>query len=100
MIVNERETPQGLLVSVCDPDILGETFEDGEVSITVSESFYSGDQLDTADVLDALERAAVANLVGTEAVELAVEAGFVDEASVLEIGQTHHAQVLDLSRYD
>ena len=37
MILNERDTDEGLLVSVCDPDIVGETFEDGPVSLTVDD---------------------------------------------------------------
>lgn len=98
MIVNERETPHGLLVSVCDADILGETFEDGDVSITVTESFYGGDRCDEGEVVDSLERAAVANLVGVQTVELAIEAGIVDERHVLEIGATRHAQVLNMAR--
>lgn len=98
MIVNERETPQGLLVSVCDEDVLGRTFEDGDVSLTVTEEFYSGDHLEEGEVLASLERAAVANLVGNRTVELAIEAGFVDDGNVLEIGRVRHAQVLNLAR--
>lgn len=98
MIVNERETPRGLLVSVCDADILGETFEDGDVSITVTEEFYSGDRRDPDDVVAALRRAAVANIVGERAVSVAIDAGVVHEGNVLEIGRTRHAQVLNLAR--
>ena len=94
MILNERETPKGVLVSVCDPDILGETFENGDVSLTVTEDFYGGDEVEQAAVIESLDRAAVGNLVGTHAVELAIEHGFVDEGNVLEIGDTLHAQFL------
>ncbi|WP_290818905.1 DUF424 domain-containing protein [Halovivax sp.] len=96
MIVNERQTPEGLLVAVCDSDVLGETFEDGELSLTVTEEFYGGEEVDAQTVVDALSRATVANIVGTESVRLAVEAGVVDEANVLEIESTLHAQMLRL----
>lgn len=94
MILTERETDQGLLVTVCDGDILGETFEDGEVSLTVTEDFYGGDQVETDTVIESLGRASVANIVGTEAVRLAIEEGFVNEERVLEIDGTQHAQFL------
>ncbi|AXR76470.1 DUF424 domain-containing protein [Natrarchaeobaculum sulfurireducens] len=94
MIVNERETEQGLLVAVCDSDVLGETFEDGEFSLTVTEAFYGGDEVDEGTVIDSLVRADVANIVGTRAVALAIEEGIVDEANVLEVGETRHAQLL------
>lgn len=94
MIRTERETDQGLLVTVCDADILGETFESDEVTLTVTESFYGGEHVDEAAVIDSLDRASVANIVGTEAVTLAIEEGFVDEDRVLEIDGTRHAQFL------
>ena len=96
MIVSERRTEEGLLVTVCDGDILGETFANGDVSITVSRDFYGGDKVDEQDVVDSLQRAQVANIVGTDAVALAVEHGLIDEANVLDIGATRHAQLLRL----
>jgi hypothetical protein len=97
MILKERKTEQGLLVSVCDADVLGETFENGDVSLTVNEGFYAGedaDEVDEAAVVESLNRAAVGNLVGTECVEVAVEAGVIDAEQVLEVDGTLHAQYL------
>ncbi|KPN30305.1 hypothetical protein SY89_01032 [Halolamina pelagica] len=99
MLLRERETERGLLVSVCDADLVGQTFENGQVSITVSESFYAGESAVDADadaVIDGLRRASVANLVGEECVGVAVEAGIIDEGAVLEIGETRHAQLLQI----
>ncbi|MHC3439725.1 DUF424 domain-containing protein [Natrialbaceae archaeon A-gly3] len=94
MIVNERQTPEGLLVAVCDREVLGETFEEGEVTLTVTEEFYGGEDVEESSVVDSLARATVANIVGTRAVELAIEEGFIEEANVLEVGSTRHAQLL------
>ncbi|MDG5777553.1 DUF424 domain-containing protein [Haloarculaceae archaeon H-GB2-1] len=94
MILNERQTDEGLLVSVCDPDILGETFEDGQVSLTVEEEFYDGEQVDEDRVVESLGKCSVANIVGTRAVEVAIEHGFVDEGNVLDIDGTRHAQLM------
>jgi len=97
MLLRERETAEGRLVSVCDPDCLGETYKDGPVTLTVSEEFYGGDDAVEAtaeEVVAGLRRAQVANIVGTEAVGVAVEAGLVDEETVLEFEETRHAQLL------
>ncbi|RLM68321.1 DUF424 domain-containing protein [Halorubrum sp. Atlit-26R] len=97
MLLRERETAEGRLVSVCDPDCLGETYEDGPVTLTVSEEFYGGDDAVEAtaeEVVAGLQRAQVANIVGTESVGVAVEAGLVDEETVLEFEETRHAQLL------
>jgi hypothetical protein len=96
MLLNEHDTTQGLLVTVCDADIVGDTFENGDVSLTVEEDFYAEEahQADETTVVDALARANVANIVGTRAVELAVEHGIIDETTVLDVGDTRHAQLL------
>ncbi|QZA89680.1 DUF424 domain-containing protein [Salinarchaeum sp. IM2453] len=94
MIVQERETPEGLLVSVCDQDILGETFVDGDVSITVTEEFYGGEKKSEEAVINSLQRATVANIVGTKSVNLAIENDIIEETNVLEIDETLHAQLL------
>ncbi|WP_323172900.1 DUF424 domain-containing protein [Natrialba sp. PRR66] len=94
MRVTERQTPEGLLVAVCDSDILGETFEAEDLSLTVTDEFYGGDEVDESVVIDSLARADVANIVGTRAVSLAIEEGFIDEANVLDVGETRHAQLL------
>ncbi|WP_435196983.1 DUF424 domain-containing protein [Natronomonas sp. EA1] len=96
MLLNERETPEGLLVSVADADTLGETYENGKTSLTVDASFYDGEEATGEEVVASLSRASVANLVGTESVGVAIEHGFVDEANVLEFEGTRHAQYLRL----
>ncbi|MFC6939567.1 DUF424 domain-containing protein [Salinirubellus sp. GCM10025818] len=98
VLLTERETPEGLLVTVCDADVVGETFENGSVSLTVEADFYAEDAREATaeDVADSLSRALTANLVGTRSVEIAVEHGFVDEGNVLDLDGTRHAQYLRL----
>ncbi|MFB6069062.1 MAG: DUF424 domain-containing protein [Halobacterium sp.] len=96
MILTERETERGLLVTVCDPDVLGETFETEAVEFTVNEEFYGGEEVEAAAVRESLARANVANLVGVDVVELAIEEGYVDEANVLDLEETLHAQFMRL----
>jgi len=96
MLLRERSTQEGPLVSVCDADVLGETFENDEASLTVDAEFYDGEEATAEEVVASLSRASVANLVGVRAVELAVEAGYVEEANVLVIDGTPHAQFMQL----
>ncbi|MFT4880444.1 MAG: hypothetical protein ACI9CA_002332 [Natronomonas sp.] len=94
LLLTERDTNEGLLVSVCDADILGESFENGQVSLTVEEEFYGGEVAGEQEIVNSLAGCTTANIVGTEAVSLAVEHGFVDEENVLDLGETRHAQLL------
>jgi hypothetical protein len=94
LLLTERDTEEGLLVSVCDADVIGETFENGDVSLTVDADFYEGEEAEEATVVQSLARCSVANIVGTRAVGLAIEEGFVDEEHVLDLDGTRHAQLL------
>jgi len=94
LLLSERETQEGLLVAVCDPDILGETFENSDVSLTVTEEFYDGDPADPDTVAQSLARCSTANLVGEDAVDLAIDEGFVDPDNVMDLEGTRHAQLL------
>ncbi|WP_049997885.1 DUF424 domain-containing protein [Halococcus sediminicola] len=96
MIVNERETPEGRLVAVCDDELLGETFDNDGVPFEVTEEFYGGEHAGEDRVVASLARARVANIVGAHSVGLAVEHGFVEEANVLDVGGTSHAQLVRL----
>jgi len=96
LLLCERETPEGLLVSVCDDDCVGETYDHHAGSLEVREEFYADDAVEADDdaVVDSLRRATTANIVGDRAVGVAVEAGVVDENHVLELDGTRHAQVV------
>ncbi len=97
MLLRERETPEGLLVSVCDRECLGETYVDNPVTLEVTEAFYGGQEASEADaqaVVEGLKRADVANIVGEQAVGVAIEAGLIDQDRVLEVDGTLHAQLL------
>ena len=98
ILLTERETDEGLLVAACDADVVGETFENGSVSLTVEPEFYDSEGTERGvsaeRVAESLAACSTANLVGSRTVGLAVERGFVDEASVLELDGTRHAQLV------
>lgn len=94
MLLTERETNDGRLVTVCDAADLGESYDNGAASLDVDPEFYDGEEADPEAVVAALSRATVANLVGHESVTLAIEHGFIEEANVLEFDGTRHAQYL------
>jgi hypothetical protein len=83
------------LVVICDKELLGKKFKDGELQIDIKESFYGGKEASVEKCIDALRNATIANLLGS-IVECAVEAGIVDRCNVLEIKGVQHAQLVRL----
>ncbi len=83
-----------ILVAVCDAEIVGKTFRDGELKIEVKEDFYGFDEVGEEEVRRALRQATIANITGKRAVELAIKLGIIDKTRVLKIGECLHAQMV------
>lgn len=87
-----RHGPE-VLVAASDEEILGKTFKSGELRLQISESFYKGESGGEELLVNRLEMATIANLVGEKTLEIAVRRGFVDKECVIVIGGVPHAQM-------
>ena len=84
------------IVAACDEDILGMTFREGNMKITVHEGLYKGEVLEEEAFIQRLGIATIINLVGNGVVDLAIREGFVSPDSVLVIDGVKHAQAVQL----
>jgi len=82
------------LVAVCDSRLLGQTFRQGKLKLEVKPDFYKGVPASVPDALQAINDADIANLVGEEIVDAAVQKGFVDPSAILHIGGVPHVQIV------
>jgi len=82
-----------VLVAACDADIVGKTYRSEGLKLHVSESFYNGESGDEDVLVNRLEMATIANLVGQRTLEIAIRHGFVNPQCVIEIGGVPHAQM-------
>ncbi len=87
---------QMVLVAICDPNLLGETFREGKLKLEVSPAFYGGNLTSFDDAMRALEKADIGNLVGLRVVEEAIRRGLVDPEAVIRIAGVPHVQVVRL----
>ena len=83
-----------VLVAVCDEDIVGKKFKEGELKIEIKEDFYGKESYGEEDVKRALRQATIANISGEKAVKLAIDLGIIDKDRVLKIGECWHAQMV------
>jgi hypothetical protein len=96
MYVKEYKSDSGLLVAVCDKDLIGKSFEEGGLTLKISERFYKGEEVAEDAVISSLHQATVANLVGKRAIQCAIDNDFIEEASVIFIDGVPHAQMVKL----
>lgn len=97
IVCRTHKRGEEILVAACDEAILGETFKEGKTRIEIREEFYRGEPVDGDDLEARLARATIANLTGEETVQAAIDLGYVDEANVLWIDGTPHAQFVLMS---
>ncbi len=96
MYLKEYNFESGLLVAVCDKDLVGKSFEEGGLSLKITARFYKGEDATEGAVIASLQRATVANLVGKQAIKCALDNDFIEEASVIFIDGVPHAQMLKI----
>lgn len=82
-----------VLVAVSDVALVGREFREGKMRLSVSEHFYGTETFDELEVLRELAGCTIANLVGVDAVTLAIRHGFVNPDNVLDIDGVPHAQM-------
>jgi hypothetical protein len=86
------------VVAVCDTNLLGKTFEEGKFQLDVKESFYKGEELDKNKTLQIMQEMAkedaTFNIVGSEAIETALEAGIITKDGIKKIQGIPFALVL------
>ncbi len=96
MFLKTYHVNKEVMVAVCDAELLGLTFCEGDLHLSVHESFFKGDRADRDEVEAALLKATIANLVGIESVNCGIESGIIDKDQVIMIDGVPHAQMITL----
>lgn len=91
--VKVHKSGREVLVAACDHDILGKTFSSEKLKLHVSREFYEGQICEEEVLVERLQMATIANLVGERTVAAAIRCGFIDPECVLLIGGVPHAQM-------
>ncbi len=81
------------LLAICDKDVLGKDFSEGEVSIEVND-FYSDKNCEKEEAIDLVKNATIINAVGNEIIDLLVNENIINKSNVIRIGDVMHAQIV------
>lgn len=83
------------VVAACDAELVGQDLPVGESGRTVkiSASFYGERRVSREELLWALQRATIANLLGARTLALAEEGGFIAPGGSGELGGVPHAEI-------
>ena len=77
------------VVAICDSDLLGKKFEQGNLQIDLSGSFFEGEEKTSEETLEIIQDLAIEdstfNIVGEKSVRLALKAGIIEEKGIKKI---------------
>ena len=86
------------VVAICDSELLGKKFEEGEKILDVRESFYDGEELSEEKAIELMKNYAIEdatfNIVGEKSIEAAKKAGIISEKGVKTVSEIPFALVL------
>jgi len=93
MIAKQHVTPdKRLILAVCDSELKGKSFSEGEKQLDLSSDFYDGDEMDKEGVLRLMKIAYIVNLVGEEVISVGLEAGVIDKENIMKVDGVPHAE--------
>lgn len=96
MFMKKYDTDGKVIVAVCDRDILGKKFKEGNLVLKLEESFYKGREVCEDEIKEALGCASIANIAGERSIACAVSCGCIDPDTVIYIDGIPHAQMVQL----
>ena len=96
MYMKKYDTEGQLIVAVCDKNIIGKKFREGELVLKLEEGFYKGDKVCEGEVKEALSCATIANIAGEKSIACAVECGCIDPETIIFIEGIPHAKMVQI----
>ena len=94
MIVKVHKRGDRTVVAVCDSDLIGRKFSEGDRQLDLTGDFYNGDERDDSSVGDLIRNADIINLVGKSAIKLGLQEEVITQDHVITIDGIPHAQAV------
>jgi len=83
-----------VLIAICDCDLMGKRFTEGKLHIEINQDFFGDEKASNQEIEKALKSATIANFVGCQCIEYAIELGYVHRENTLVIDGVTCAQMV------
>ena len=84
------------IIAICDEELIGKTFSEGNLILDITERFYKGEKLTPDETLELMKGALNLNIVGKESISLALKNKIIEKENIIKIQKIPHAQVYQL----
>jgi hypothetical protein len=94
MIVKIHKREDRTVLAVCDTELVGQKYVDGDRQLDLTSDFYKGEERTDHEVGDLIRNADIVNLVGKNAVKLGLQEEVITQDHVVVIAGIPHAQAI------
>ena len=81
--VKIHKSQHGIIVAICDEELIEKNLKYGDISVHVSRDFYCERICDIGEVMLLMSEASCLNLIGKRIVELAIKQGLIHRESII-----------------
>jgi len=96
MYFKKHLTKDRIVLAVCDEELIGKKFSEGDITLDISERFYKGEKKSEKDLERLLKNSENINLVGKKTIKFAKKLGILNKDSIITIKGIPHAQIIRL----
>jgi uncharacterized protein len=98
MIVKEHNKYGKKILAICDTNILGKQFEEGDAFLDLNSPFYKGKEMNKGKLIVLLKEFHHIMFAGKESVDLAKEQGIAKEEDIKTIDGVPYTMYYDQNR--
>lgn len=93
MIVKVHKNTEGqFLLAICDNNLIGKKFEEGNLQLDLSSDFYKGEEKSEEEIMSLIKGAYMLNVVGEESIEFALKNDLIEKEHIIKIKNIPHAE--------
>ena len=96
MLVKIHKADGKTIIALCDKELIGKKFEEGNQQLDLTGNFYNGEDKNSIEVGDLIRNADILNIVGEKSIKLALEEGVIEKEHIIQIENIPHAQSIQL----
>jgi len=94
MYAKVTNSQNGYILAVCDSDIFGKLFSEGDTQLDLTSEFYKGEEKSDGEIADLMRNAHILNLVGEKSCALAVKEGLINDNDLKTVDGIPHVQTI------
>jgi len=94
MSVKIHKSFNGIVVAICDKELIGKKFEQGKLQLDLTTSFYKGEEMPEQEIIEILKKSYIVNLVGKKSVDFGLKNKIINKENIKKIAKIPFCQCM------